>query len=130
MTTNELKEKLINANFKKISLQMNNGDTVTITPMSQMVQTIRCTEDVEYYLVESPSLPYLGNDDFNKVVEELNNYDKLIADNEAEKKKLQEYFEQNLADKIHDPNQKANASHAFQFYSDWYKDVYGRRPRL
>ena len=153
------------------------GDNVSISPCSQK-SNINKLEDVEYFLVASPTLPWLGGDTIETISEQIVNYDKYIAKHIDERKKLHDFYENHLSghtdkelrdgnayfDKIFNiwqQNSDGNnisldelinsydlssiaknndtadyvriaikASMAYDAYSDWYKDVYGRRPRI
>ena len=59
----------------------------------------------------------LGN--YKELTYIINGYDELIEKNEQEKIELRKYYESN---DISDP-------YLWEYYSDWYKDVYGHRPR-
>lgn len=46
---------------------------------------------------------------------------------QANEKPLREFYEKNIKGKS---GRELNCSPAWDWYSDWYKDVYGHRPRL
>lgn len=80
---------------------------------------------MEYYLVYSPSLPWLGGDTLEAVAGQLNSYSKRLKEAEAERERLAE-----IRNKLEtEPMGCDEWEELFSFYSDFYKDVYGHRPR-
>lgn len=118
----ELAKRLKDNNYEEISITMKcNGDVVTIKPMSQNGD-ITTLEDAEYFLVHSPSLPWLGGDTLDVVAKQIAEYTNTLAQNAIEKQQLREYFMTRIAGKDYNADD-------WGYYSDWYKDVYGRRPQ-
>lgn len=121
MSTNrvveELKKRIINNNFKAISIEMKyNKDKITIIPCGYDIKSF---SDIEYFLVES-RLPWGGNDSIDKVASFICNYKNEIDKNKKERRELKKFYE----------NHKNNDRNSwYDYYSDWYKDVYGCRPK-
>lgn len=116
--TEELIKRITVNNFNRISVEMKcNGDVVYITPCS-MAPEINSFDDIEYFLVDC-RLPWAGNDSIEKIAEFLINYERRIDENEEAKIRLKKYY-----DKYHNTPKMD-----WDGYSDWYKDIYGYRPR-
>lgn len=101
------------------TLTMANGDELELTPCREFGQ-------LAYILVASPSLPWLGGN-ASEVADQLNKYETLVAENEADKLRLA-----NLREKLLNPGPDMTGDEwedTFSFYSDWHKDIYGYRPR-
>ena len=63
-TVRELRRRIEAAGFREITLTMAcNGDKVTVSPCYSGYGTPASFDQVEYYLVYSPSLPWLGGAD-------------------------------------------------------------------
>lgn len=93
---NELERRLQENNYKEISITMKcNGDTVTITPCARMGD-VTSLSDAEYFLVISPSIPWLGGDTLEDVAKQIANYENTIADNNDEKEKCRKFFKENI----------------------------------
>lgn len=71
------------------------------------------------------SLPWLGGSTIEDVAKQLNNYGKSLAEAGADKKKLAE-IRTTLESGTLGPDEWEDL---FSFYSDFYKDVFGHRPR-
>lgn len=94
-----------------------NDDDVTITPCKQ--------EDiVVYYLIEGTSHVCYGGDNLACIAKELVNYQKNYAESVDERKDLEVLY-----NRIKDIKDTTERESAIDFYSDWYKEVYGHRPR-
>lgn len=108
-------------------LRMNGWEeTVIVCPDGARVSVTPCgygditkLSDCDYFLVHG-DMPWMGGDKLEKVVDELNRHAELLAEQEAQKKKLREYFEAGQAD--------GWTKHDWSWYSDWHKDLYGYRP--
>lgn len=125
-TAKELRRRIEAAGLQEISLTMAcNGDVVTIRPCHSGCGAPARFEDVEYFLVFSPSLPWLGGNTIEDVAKQLNNYGKSLAEAGADKKKLAE-IRATLESGTLGPDEWEDL---FSFYSDFYKDVFGHRPR-
>lgn len=174
----ELIKRLTDADWHEITINMKkSGDNVSISPCGQ-TSNINKLEDVEYFLVTSPTLPWLGGDTIETISEQIVNYDKYIAEHIDDRKQLHDFYENHLSghtdkelrdgntyfDKIFniwqqnrddnnisldelinnydlssiaENNDTADyvrtaikVSMDYSAYSDWHKDVYGRRPQI
>lgn len=125
-TARELRRRIEAAGFREITLTMAcNGDKVTVSPCYSGYGTPASFDQVEYYLVYSPSLPWLGGDTLEAVAGQLNSYSKRLKEAEAERERLAE-----IRNKLEtEPMGCDEWEELFSFYSDFYKDVYGHRPR-
>lgn len=120
----ELSARLQAAGFHDIEITMKcNGDKLTIKPCGY--GAIHSVGQIEYFLVESASLPYLGGDTLEIVARHIVEYPELLKQQEAYKLRLME-----IADQLNCPvNMSADEWQArFDSFSDFYKDVYGHRP--
>ena len=114
----ELTKRIIANGFNPIKIDMKkSGDRIIITPCSYEVN-ITSMDQIDWYLVDC-RISYSGNDSIEKIAAFIADYDNRIAENEADKIKLREYY-----NKYHNTPEMD-----WQWYSDWYKDVYGFRPR-
>lgn len=125
-TAKELRKRIEAAGLQDISVTMAcNGDVVTIRPCHAGYGVPARFEEIEYFLVYSPSIPWLGGNTIEAVAKQLNNYGKELKELEADKKKL---------DEIRNTLKSGGLGcdeweDLFSFYSDFYKDVFGHRPR-
>lgn len=79
----ELIKRLTDAEWHKITINMKkSGHDLTISPCAQTTD-INKLEDVEYFLVESPELPWLGGNTIEVISEQIANYDKHLAEQET-----------------------------------------------
>ena len=100
-------------------------ETVVNTPVGECYVTPCCystnpkdIDSIEYFLVSGP-VPWLGGPDFSKVCEGISNMENLLTKLDNERDELEKYFEDNYGTENFD----------YSWYSDWYKDLYGFRPR-
>ena len=124
-TVEALKQRFVDSKMEPISVTMRcNGDVVHIIPCFDHTD-IKTFDHIEYYLVESPSLPWLGGDDLKTVAKQLNAYRKHLAEKADDEEKLAK-----MRDRLQNPNgmDPDEFDELFQSYSDFYKDVYGHRP--
>lgn len=131
-TANELRRRLIDNHFEPITITMKcNGDPVRITPCSNSSDAIASIDDIVYYLVESPSLPWLGSEKIETIAKELNEYQQLLGQKEDDKVRLDNIRKRlQLAHTVKLPPEEIEKwEELFSFYSDYHKDVYGYRPR-
>lgn len=105
-------------NFKDTAFTCDDGTIVTVVPCFY-VDEPKSFDDIDYYLVYG-GLPWMGDDKLEKVINEINNYSKLVAESDAEKAKLRAYFD--------DHQKNGWSDESWSWYSDWHKDVYGYRP--
>lgn len=106
--------------FKEITLTMKcNGDMVTVCPCGYDIESLA---DVDYFLVRSPSLPFIGGDTLEKVSENLARYQELVEENENAKREYARYIKENG---YWDPEHPECFSWQA---SDIHKDIWGFRP--
>ena len=105
--------------YNEFNVTMSNGDVLTISPCTPwgVQPTI---DNVEYWLVYGP-LPWLGCDNIDQLLTQLNGYTALLAEADEDKKKLKDFFEKHIQNQRPDDD-------TLSFYSDWHKDVFGFRP--
>ena len=88
-TARELRRRIKAAGFREITLTMAcNGDKVTVSPCYSGCGTPASFDQVEYYLIYSPSLPWLGGDTLESVAGQLNSYSKRLKEAEVERRRL------------------------------------------
>lgn len=113
----ELRNRLEANNFEPITIVMKcNGDDVCITPCSD-VRDINSFDDIDWYLVDSPSLNLVGGTLAN-IADKLDHYAELIKESEEEVEQLKDHI-----------RQYGEASD-WSWVSDWHKDLFGHRPHV
>ena len=113
----ELTKRIIDNNFKDITIHMKkSGHDIVISPCI-FTDELKM-ENVEWFLVYA-GINTAGNDKIEKIAEFIMNYDKLIEEDKEDKIRLHAYY-----DKYHNTDKMD-----WDFYSNWYKDLYGHRPR-
>lgn len=129
-TAAELRTALEAIGYGDLGLTMAcNGDTVVIQPcLAYLPKGTQPTFDnIEYYLVGSPSLPWLGGETLDKVADQLNHYAEMLAEKDKDLEQLasiRSRLQNNYNDMTVDEWEEL-----FQTYSDYHKDVHGYRPR-
>ena len=118
MIKKELKKRIENANFKPLTITMKcNGDTIVITPCQGYAD--ECNWDtVEYFLVDSQYLPWLGADALEKVADEIARYEELLKENFEDIEYLKAHI------------RKYGEESDWGFVSDYHKDLFGHRPHV
>lgn len=102
---------------------------VDVTVCNETVTLLPCmsydNKTLEYILVYSPSLPWLGGNPA-QVADQLNSYGQLLEQKAADCNKLAD-----LKARLQNPKNMTRDEweDTFSYYSDWYKDVHGVRPR-
>lgn len=114
-----LRTALTASNWNEIRFQMDNGDTLTISPCGYA--PVLNEQNTEYYLISSDKTPNLGGETLEIIARQLANYEQHLQEQAAEKTKLRAYFDRYIATGKYDDE-------IWSFYSDWHKDVYGYRP--
>ena len=105
--------------WKDADILCPDGTPVTVIPCGY--GDITKLEDCDYFLVEG-DMPWMGNDSLDKVVDELNRHSELVEESNKAKAELRAYYEQH--------QREGWDEYSYSFYSDWYKDWYGYRPRF
>lgn len=95
VTYNELLKRLTASAFEPIELTMKCGDKILITPCA-WGNELNTLSDIEYFLVESERLPYMGQNSLIEVAAELCDYESLIAKQEDEKSRCRKFFEEHI----------------------------------
>ena len=116
---NKLRAALTESGWTDIFFPMSNGDMLTISPCGYAKNLNE--DNVEYYLVFSPSTPNMGGDTLDIIAEQIANYEQHLQERAAEKAELRAFFDRRIAPGNPNPDD-------WSFYSDWHKDVYGYRP--
>lgn len=115
-TAQELKNRIIAANFQDIEVTMKcNGDTVIISPCCYGEKSF---ENIEYFLLYSPSTYLCGSEDIEKVAETLRRYAKILDEDKECVRSLKKYIREHGKDSDWD------------FVSDYHKDIFGHRPHV
>lgn len=118
----ELQRRIKANNFKQIAITMKcNGDVLIIRPCS-MFADIESFDQIQYYAVESPSLPWLGSQDIMLIAKDLDNYENLIKERDREI--------DNLKAHIREHGYLDDEGYVDGWVSDYYKDLFGRRPHM
>lgn len=170
MFTKEMLIKRFEANnWEEIIITVGDGDQVWINPHYYGEGT-PSVEDIEWFSMDSNCVRLCGSENLEKIVETLNNFSQIKAEDEKSRIELQEYFENNIqghtnaeltlgnelyrmmwdnpeyswetplrkvaedlanrfkadADKF---EAALNLAECVSTYSDWYKDIWGHRPR-
>lgn len=120
-TENALRNRIAANNFDTIKLEMKcNGDVVRITPCSY-VPTITSFEQVEWYLIDSPSINLAGSKNLSEVADTLDNYANLLNETDDEIDELKQYIINSV---------KEGKEIDWGWVSDWHKDLFGHRPHV
>ena len=126
-TANALRRRFEESGWRPITVDMKaNGDRITIEPCAD-APVITDESQITYYLVWSPSVTWMGEDTLEKVADSLNRYGELLA----EQARLEESVKRMKA-KLEDPPAEMTLGEwemLYQAYSDFSKEVYGRRDR-
>lgn len=109
------------AQWTQFRIDLPSGNRVYIRPCN-MGPDAPSAENVEYFLVDG-ALPWGGESTPETLAAALNRYEDDIREMERDRERLSAYYEEHIRGKNPDPAR-------LDFYSDWYKDLYGRRPVL
>ena len=114
---NELNRRFIASNYEAITITMNStNEDITIIPCCYISNPT--IDDIQYFLIEC-KLPWCGSEKLEDVATFIMNYDNEVSENRKEKESLRKFYEAHKNDTDRD---------WWNYYSDWYKDVYGHRP--
>lgn len=125
---NTVKATAYNADMLEAIFAMNKWEETEITcPDGTEIMVSPCyygegiptRDDIEYYLVYA-DLPWMGADTLEELAKEINGHADALAEMEASRKEIREFFES------HERN--GWSDEAWDWYSDWHKDLYGYRP--
>lgn len=105
--------------WEDLTVTCPDGVSVSIHPCSYV--DISKVEDCDYFLVEG-DMPWMGGDNLDNVIAELNNHAELVKESNEAKAQLKEYYEKH--------EREGWDEESYSFYSDWHKDLYGFRPRF
>ena len=115
-TERELRRLIAEAGFETITVTMKcNGDKVTITPCGYGAKSF---DDIEYYLLDSPTVNLCGRDTLAEVAEVLLGYADRIREDEEDIERLKAYIRDN------------GFGSDWDSVSDWHKDLFGHRPHV
>lgn len=117
-TKQDILNRLSESQWNTISLVVKTGHTLDIVPCSMTPITNETT--VEFFIIDGP-IPWMCAHNIEELLPQLNEFDKYWAEYTAEKEKLKTYYLQYIKDKNYTRDE-------WGFYSDWHKDVFGRRP--
>lgn len=125
MTKDKLYGAMVNAYNEtkgRFSVTLANGDTACVRAFEYTPNHENC----EWFFVTGTNFPYADDDSLAKLAEFFANYISELEARNREITKLRAY-EADLAA----INEKDSEEYRemFGFYSDWYKDLFGRRPR-
>lgn len=115
-TERELRRLIAEAGFEAITVTMKcNGDKVTITPCGYGAESF---DDIEYYLLDSPTVNLCGRDSLAEVAEVLLGYADRIHEDEEDIERLKAYIREN------------GGASDWGWVSDYHKDLFGHRPHV
>lgn len=115
-TERELRRRIEEAGFEAITVTMKcNGDKVTITPCGYGAKSF---DDIEYYLLDSPTVNLCGRDTLAEVAEVLLGYADRIREDEEAVEGLKAHI------------RKYGYESDWDFVSDFHKDLFGHRPHV
>ena len=117
-TERELRRLIEAAGFEAITVTMKcNGDRVTITPCTNGGKA-SSFDDIDYYLIDSPSVNLCGSERLGDVASTLLRYKEELVETENSIEALKEYIR----------------THTYEsdwgYVSDWHKDLFGHRPHV
>lgn len=103
--------------WEEVTVTLPDGAKASIVPMSY--GSPKSVADCDYFLVYC-DLPWMGGENLDKVIDELNRHEEFVRESDDDKAKLRTYFE--------DHQERGWDDDSWGFYSDWHKDLYGFRP--
>lgn len=108
------------ANFETFCVIMNDNSKLYITP-DTWYSKITTIDEIKFFNVSGP-MPWMDRDTIEELIQSFKTYDDDLKSYNEDRRKLQEYYQKHIRNKIATPEEKG-------FYSDWHKDIYGYRPR-
>lgn len=121
-TINELKNRFEKANWEEISLNLKTtGDKITIVPCCQTTKV--SAETAEYFLVYGPAYAdCLSACSIEQLAQNLIDSAQFKTDHEEGAQKLLDYYHMWIENGNYTEEQ-------WEWYSDWYKEIHGVRPK-
>lgn len=115
------KEKVIKAfeenGWKDTVITCPDGAKAKVSPCSYV--DVKSVTDCEYFLIYW-DMPWGGEDNIDALVNTLNRHEELLKEQNKSVMEIHSYFNEHQANGWTDD--------AWDFYSDWHKDVFGFRP--
>lgn len=129
MTTEYIKEQIIKNHFNKTCFHDDETDiTIILYPLASIAK-ITDFSQIEYFRLLCSEATMCGSSDIETAASHTRNIKRAIKENKDDTEQLREYYEKHLTPEKRKENESEWLSH-MDFYSDWYKDVYGYRPRI
>ena len=104
-------------------------DTLTIVPVTQLVDRIRKPEDVEYYLVKGASYNCEGGETLAEIQDILDNYGLYVAQSRTAKKEIPNKLA-NIFKKYLGQEDTPEYDMALECFADHFRDLYGFKPHI
>ena len=124
----EIKTALEKNGYKDVFVSVKEGYSIKISPMVNGIEAPKKPEDVDYFLTHD----YLvgGNACLYLLAADIVNYDTLQKEQDRSEEDLQTFYEEKISTFIHEPAETWTTEQweAYDFFSDYHKDVYGHRP--
>jgi hypothetical protein len=105
--------------WKELTATCPDGVSVIITPCGY--GDIHSVKDCDYFLVDG-DMPYMGGDNLDRVIDELNRHAEMLERSNEAKAQLQAFYD--------DHERNGWDEESYSEYSDWFKSWYGYRPRF
>lgn len=121
MTATDVTNMCEAAGWKQFCVELLDGKRVYITPCSMLPESMSA-KTVEYFLIDG-ALPWGGANNVDELTSALNRYSDDMKTLNSDRERLHAYYEENI-------NGQNPTQETVEFYSDWYKDLYGHRPHL
>lgn len=121
-TLNELFKRFKKNNWQPIELHMKCGDQLTLTACTETMQDPATSKDITYILVEGSEHPFLDGSP-TEVADNLNRYENLLDNLQMDRWNLRDWYERLIA------IQGDLTDEQWDWFSDCYKGLYGKRPK-
>lgn len=124
----ELENRIKENNFQPITINMKYDKTNIVIKPCSYKETITSIDDCDFFLVDSPVLPWLSDNTLHDVAKNIANYKESVEQQTRQKARLEEIKEELLH-----PTEGMTEEEwedRYSFFSDFSKDVYGHRIRL